>query len=156
LPHNWEGLLISSSLLILGPFFSGMPPPSSIIQRGEHYWEPWSTPRIFLVCLYGGYLVSFHSKYQCCKRGRILCLLFRSGREVASMILCLIIRSGRDLTSMILDLLFRNREWNTLWPVDIPKICGTRLSSLPRTHIFGMPPHIGSLSNTKHTWIMSW
>jgi len=26
---------------------SGMPPPSSIIQRGEHYPEPWTTPRSF-------------------------------------------------------------------------------------------------------------
>jgi hypothetical protein len=31
----------------LGLLLSGMPPPSSIIQRGEYYLEPWSTPRSF-------------------------------------------------------------------------------------------------------------
>jgi hypothetical protein len=82
-------------------------------------------------------------KYLCFKRGRKLCLLFRSRREVAYMILCFIIRSGRDLTSMILHLLFRNREWNTLWVVDIPKICWTPLSPLPGTHILEMPPTLG-------------
>jgi len=31
----------------LGLLLSGMPPPSSIIQRGEHYPKPCSTPRSF-------------------------------------------------------------------------------------------------------------
>jgi hypothetical protein len=74
LQHKWEGLLTSLSLLILG-LLSGMPPPSSIIQRGEHYLEPWSTPRSFLVCLFGGYLMSFNTQITVLQKRKDLMLI---------------------------------------------------------------------------------
>jgi len=74
LQHKWEGLLTSSSLLILG-LLSGRPSPSSIIQRGEHYLEPWSTPRSFLVCLFGGYLMSFDTQIPVLQKRQDLMLI---------------------------------------------------------------------------------
>ncbi len=108
--HKWEGLLTSSSLLILGPFFQESPHPQALsngwtLSRAMKHSKKF--PSLFVWREH--YVIQYSNT--CLKRGRILCLLFRSGREVASLILCFIIRSGRDLTCKILDLLFRNREW---------------------------------------------
>jgi hypothetical protein len=66
--------LTSSSLLILG-LLSGMAPPSSIIQQGEHYLEPWSTPRSFLLCLFGGYLMSSNAQIPVLQKRKDLMLI---------------------------------------------------------------------------------
>jgi hypothetical protein len=144
LQDKWEGFLTSSSLLFWGPFFHECP----ILKR---YPTRWTLSRAMKhskkfpsLCVWRVPYVIQYSNTSASKEERpTLCLLFSSGREVASMILCFIIRSGSVFTSMILDLLFRNQEWTTLCVVDIPKICGSRLAPLPRTHIFEMPPTLG-------------
>jgi len=95
---------------VLGPLFSGMPHPQALSNEVNIIWSPEGLQEVSeFICLEGTLCHSI-LQYQCFKRGRILCLIFPSGREVASMILCFIIRSRSDLISMILDLLFRNQK----------------------------------------------
>ncbi len=93
---------------------------------------------VLTACLEG---TLYHStfRYQYLKTRRILCLLFRSGREVTSMILGFLVRNRRDLTSMILHLLFRNRRDLTSMILHLLFRSGCHLMSIYRCKVHLAP-----------------
>jgi hypothetical protein len=120
-------------------------------------------------------------KYLSFKRGRLLCLLFKSGRDLTFMSLHLLFRNGNDLMSIYKHKVsLAPKKFLLLPPFDLPifglmirfALCSTVFHShgwwtFPQyvglsCHLFlgplfwECPCLVGSLSNTKHPCFFFW